>query len=103
MDTIVFGSEMPCVLAFFNDHVDEVVRVWESWVKSGEFVRARHEDPNRDAVVGFLPAAIGTVDSVPNDPAWPQVRRSNAVEPSSPSSSLKCGRSAAGESALLDV
>jgi hypothetical protein len=69
MDTIVFGAGMPCVLAFFDHDVDEVVTVWESWVKSGHFVRARHEDPDRDAVVGFLPAAIGTVEFVPNDPA----------------------------------
>jgi hypothetical protein len=69
MDTIVFGSGMPCVLCFFDHPVDEVVRVWESWVKSGQFVRARHEDPKRDAIVGFLPAAIGTVEFVPNDPA----------------------------------
>jgi len=69
MDTVVFGSGMPCVLCFFDHPVDEVVRVWESWVKSGQFVRARHEDPRRDAIVGFLPATIGTVEFVPNDPA----------------------------------
>ena len=69
MATIVFGAGMPCFLAFFDHPVDEVLRVWESWVKSGEFVRARHEDPHRDGIVGFLPAAIGTVEFVPNEPA----------------------------------
>lgn len=68
MDTIVFGAGMPCFLAFLEHDVDEVMAVWQRWVQTGQFVRARHEDPARDAVVGFLPAAIGTVEFVPNEP-----------------------------------
>lgn len=74
MDTIVFGTGMPCTLAFLDHDIDDVVVAWESWVQAGQFVRARHEDPTRDAVIGFLPAAIGAVEFVPHDPAgrqWP--------------------------------
>ncbi|MBY0286745.1 MAG: hypothetical protein K2X52_06315 [Mycobacteriaceae bacterium] len=74
MDTIVFGTGMPCVLAFLDHDIDDVAATWESWVQTGRFVRARHDDPTRDAVIGFLPAAIGAVEFVPHDPAgrqWP--------------------------------
>lgn len=65
MDTIVFGTGMPCVLAFLDHDIDDVAATWESWVQTGRFVRARHDDPTRDAVIGFLPAAIGPSSSFP--------------------------------------
>lgn len=73
MDTIVFGTGMPCMLAFLDHDIADVVATWESWVQAGQFVRARHEDPTRDAIIGFLPAAIGTVEFVPHHPyrRWP--------------------------------
>lgn len=72
MDTIVFGTGMPCMLAFLDHDIADVVATWESWVQAKQFVRARHEDPARDAVIGFLPAAIGAVEFVPHEPAGRQ-------------------------------
>ncbi|WP_094287288.1 hypothetical protein [Mycobacterium lehmannii] len=69
MDTIVFGTGMPCFLAFLDHHIDEIVATWMEFVETGQVVRARHENPSRDTVVIFRPASIGTVEFVPNEPA----------------------------------
>lgn len=68
MDTIVIATGMPFFLAFLNQPVDDVVRLWESWVDSGESVRARHEAAPRDAVILLRPAVLGTVEFVPHEP-----------------------------------
>lgn len=68
MDTLVIGSEMPCFLAFLDQDIADIVELWDSWIASGEVVRARHEDPSRDAVVRFRPAAMSTVEIVPTEP-----------------------------------
>lgn len=69
MDTIVIAVGMPFCLAFLDQPVDEVVALWESWVESGELVRARHEDPARDAVVRLRPSVLGVAEFIPNQPA----------------------------------
>jgi hypothetical protein len=65
MDTIVNGTGMPLFLAFLGQDFNDVVRLWESWVESGELVSARHDDPARDAVIRLRPASIGVVESWP--------------------------------------
>jgi hypothetical protein len=40
------------LLAFLDQYNNEVVRLWESWVDSGELVPARYEHSQRDAVIG---------------------------------------------------
>ena len=72
MDTIVIAVGMPFCLAFLDQPIDEVVTLWESWVESGELVRARHEDPTRDAVIRLwsLPSLIalpGAADYAPQN------------------------------------
>ena len=67
MDTIVIATGMPFLLAFLDSDLDEVVEVWERWAQSGELVRARHEDPARDAVVRLRPAAMGTVEFIAHE------------------------------------
>jgi hypothetical protein len=67
MDTIVIATGMPFFLAFLDQDIDDVVEIWERWVQSGEFVRARHEDPARDAVVRLRPAVMGTVEFIANE------------------------------------
>jgi len=69
MDTIVIAVGMPFCLAFLEQPIDEVVALWESWVESGELVRARHEDPARDAVVRLRPAVLGVAEFIANEPA----------------------------------
>jgi hypothetical protein len=68
MDTIVIATGMPLFLAFLDQHVDQVVKLWETWVETGELVRARHEDPTHDAAIRLRPAAMGAVEFVPNVP-----------------------------------
>jgi len=68
-DVVVFGTGMPCFLAFLDHDIDDVVATWTDWVAAGQVVRARHENPSRDAVILFRPAAMGAVEFVPNDPA----------------------------------
>jgi len=68
MDTIVVATGMPLCLAFLGQDVDDVVRLWESWVQSGELVRARHDDPARDAAIRLRPASMGCVEFIPNEP-----------------------------------
>ena len=60
VDTIVIAVGMPFCLAFLDQPIDEVVSLWESWVESGELVRARHEDPTRDAVIRLRRSSPGT-------------------------------------------
>lgn len=67
MDTIVIATGMPFFLAFLDQHIDQVVRQWELWVDSGELVRARYDDAQRDAVIRLRPAVLGTVEFVPNE------------------------------------
>lgn len=69
MDTIVIATGMPFFLAFLDQPVDEVVKLWESWVESSVLVPARHETRGRDAVIRLRPAALGAVEFVPNEPA----------------------------------
>lgn len=69
MDTIVIAVGMPFCLAFLDQPIDEVVTLWESWVESGELVRARHEDPTRDAVIRLRPAVLGVAEFIANEPA----------------------------------
>lgn len=67
MDTIVIASEMPCFLAFLDQDIAGVVELWDSWIDNGEVVRARHENPARDAVVRFRPAAMSTIEFIPTE------------------------------------
>lgn len=69
VDTIVIAVGMPFCLAFLDQPIDEVVTLWESWVESGELVRARHEDPTRDAVIRLRPAVLGVAEFIANEPA----------------------------------
>ena len=48
----MIATGMPFLLAFLDQHINEVVRLWESWVDSGELVPARYEHSQRDAVIG---------------------------------------------------
>lgn len=65
----MIATGMPFFLAFLDRDINEVVRLWESWVDSGELVRARYEDSRRDAVIRLRPAVLGAVEFVPNEPA----------------------------------
>lgn len=67
MDTIVIATGMPHFLAFLDQHIDDVIALWESWVDSGELVHARYEDPGHDAAVRLRPAAMGIAQFVPNE------------------------------------
>lgn len=69
MDTIVIAVGMPFCLAFLDQPIDDVVELWDSWVESGELVRARHEDPSRDAVIRLRPAVLGVAEFIANEPA----------------------------------
>lgn len=69
MDTIVIATGMPFFLAFLDQQINEVVRLWESWVDSGELVQVRYEGSQRDPVIRLRPAVLGTVEFVPNEPA----------------------------------
>ena len=37
MDTIVIATGIPFFLAFLDQDIDEVVAMWESWTRSGEW------------------------------------------------------------------
>lgn len=65
----MIATGMPFFLAFLDQHINEVVRLWESWVDSGELVQVRYEGGQRDPVIRLRPAVLGAVEFVPNEPA----------------------------------